>query len=131
MLETYMRLSFILMAIMSVSVIVGLIPLLIIQTFIYKKIFDSTYFNGNHFSINELAMFNSFPLYFIKTLAYVRAIVLPKTMSKRFKSKILKPKEKPLIYFLAWVTIFILIFGSVAIINFFLVGGLMYFNDLL
>jgi len=131
MLETYMHLSFILIAIMSASVIVGLIPLLFIQTLIYKKIFDSTYFNENHFSLNELAMFNSFPLYFIKTLAYVRAIVFPKTMRKRFESKILNPKEKPLIYFLAWMTIAILIIGSVAIVNLFIVGGLMYFNDLI
>jgi len=131
MLEAYMRLSFILIAIMSASVIVGLIPLLFIQTFIYKKMFDSTYFNKNYFSLNELAMFNSFPLHFIKTLAYVRAIVFPKTMRKRFESKRLEPKEKPFIYFLAWMTIAILIFGSVAVVNLFIVGGFMYFNDLI
>ena len=131
MLETYMRLSFILFAIMSASVIVGLIPLLFIQTFIYKRIFDSTYFNNNHFSLNELAMFNSFPLHFIKTLAYVRAIVLPKTMKKRFKTKILNQKERPFIYFIAWITMLIIIYGGVVIINLFVVGGFMYFNDLL
>ena len=131
MLEAYMRLSFILFAIMSASVVLGLIPLLFIQTFIYKRIFDSTYFNNNHFSLSEIAMFNSFPLHFIKTLAYVRAIVFPKTMRKRFEINILKPKEKPVIYSLALTTIFIIIYGAFVIINFFVVGGLMYFNDLL
>lgn len=131
MLETYMRLSFILLAIMSVSVIVGLIPLLFIQTYIYKKIFDSTYFNNNHFSLNELAMFNSFPLYFIKTLAYVRAIVLPKTMIKRFENRIVNPKEKPFVYSFALLTIIIIIYGSLAIINIGVVGVFMYFNDLI
>ena len=131
MLEAYMRLSFILFSIMAVSVIVGLIPLLFIQTFIYKKLFDTTYFNKNHFSLSELVMFNSFPLHFIKTLAYVRAIVFPKTMKKRFTKNILQIKDKPVIYSLALLTIFILIYGAIVIINFFIVGGLMYFNDLL
>ena len=131
MIETYIRLSFILFAIMSASVIVGLIPLLFIQTFIYKRIFDSTYFNNNHFSLSELAMFNSFPLHFIKTLAYVRAIVFPKTMRKRFEAKILEPKDKPVTYFLALITMFIIGYGGVVIINFFVVGGFMYFNGLL
>lgn len=131
MLEAYMRLSFILLAIMSASVIVGLIPLLFIQAFIYKKIFDATYFNNHHFSLNELAMFNSFPLNFIKTLAYVRAIVFPKTMKKRFEDNILNIKEHPVIYSLALLTILILIYGAIVIINFFVVGGLMYFNGLL
>ncbi|MCW8987754.1 MAG: hypothetical protein OQK75_08830 [Gammaproteobacteria bacterium] len=131
MLEAYMRLSFILFSIMAASVIVGLMPLLFIQTFIYKKIFDATYFNNNHFSLNEIAMFNSFPLYFIKTLAYVRAIVFPKTMRKRFKNNILNIKDHPFIYSLAFLTILILIYGAIVIINFFIVGGLMYFNGLL
>lgn len=131
MLEAYMRLSFILIAIMSATVIIGLIPLLFIQTYIYKKIFDSTYFNNKHFSLNELAMFSSFPLYFIKTLAYVRAIVLPKTMHKRFDKNILDRKEKPVVYILAVLTLVILIYGSLALINLFIVGGLMYYNDLL
>lgn len=131
MLETYMRLSFVLFSVMAASVVVGLIPLLFIQTFIYKRIFDSTYFNNNHFSLAEIAMFNSFPLHFIKTLAYIRAIVFPKTMRKRFYVNILKAKDHPAIYFLALTTMFIIIYGAVVIINFFVVGGLMYFNGLL
>jgi len=131
MLETYMRLSFILFSIMAVSVVVGLIPLLFIQTSIYKKLFDATYFNSNHFSLSELAMLNSFPLHFIKTLTYVRAIVFPRTMKKRFKENILQIKDNPVTYSLALLTILILIYGTIVTINFFIVGGLMYFNDLL
>ena len=131
MLELYMRISFYLFAILTAAMIFGLIPLLFIQTFIYKKIFDPVYFNNNHFSLNELAMFSSFPLHFIKTLAYVRAIVLPKTMEKRFNTKILNNKKRPIIYLLALVTMLIIIYGGLAIINIFVVGGFMYFNDLL
>lgn len=99
MLEAYMRLSFSLFAIMAASVVVGLIPLLFIQTFIYKKLFDPSYFNKNHYSDYELSIFNSFPLFLIKTLGYIKAITFPKTMRMKFEENILNAKEKPLIYF--------------------------------
>ena len=128
MIDTYYKLSFILIMAMSAMAIIGLAPLLFIQSFIYKRIFDSTYFNNNHFSLEELAMYGSFPLYFIKTLAYVRAMVFPNTMKKRFKTRILNPKEKPIIYLLSLVTILIIIFGSIAIKNMGIVGIFIYFE---
>ncbi len=129
MFETYMKLSFILIVIMAVMVIVGLIPLMIIQTYLFKKKFDPLYFNEKYFSTYELSIFNSFPLYFLKTLAYIRAIVFPKTMLKRFSNKILTPKNKPFIYLLALSTIIVLIYGTIVLINFFILGILMYFKD--
>lgn len=131
MLELYMRISFSLFAILSAAIIFGLIPLLFIQTFIYKKIFDPAYFNNNHYSDYELSIFNSFPLFLIKTLGYIKAITFPKTMRMKFKTNILNAQEKPVIYFLAWITMFIIIYSGVVLINLFVVGGFMYFNDLL
>ena len=131
MLELYMRISFILFAIFAAAMIFGLIPLLFIQTFIYKKIFDPIYFNNNHYSDYELSIFNSLPLFLIKTPGYIKAITFPNTMRMKFEKNILNNKEKPFIYFLAWMTMLIIIYGGVVIINFFIVGGFMYFNGLL
>jgi len=131
MLELYMRISFVLFAILAAAMIFGLIPLLFIQTFIYKKIFDPVYFNNNHYSDYELSIFNSFPLFLIKTLGYIKAITFPKTMRMKFEKNILNNKKKPFIYLLAWITMLIIIYGGIVIINFFIVGGFMYFYDLL
>ena len=131
MLELYMRISFILFAILTAAKIFGLIPLLFIQSFIYKKLFDPIYFNNNHYSDYELSIFNSFPLFLIKTLGYIKAITFLNTMRMKFEKNILNNKEKPFIYFLAWMTMLIIIYGGVVIINFFIVGGFMYFNGLL
>ena len=117
MIDTYYKLSFILIMGMSAAVIVGLIPLLIIQSFIYKKLFDPTYLNTKHFSLYEVSVFDSLPLSLIKTLAYIRAIIFPKTMLKRFKTRILNPKDKPIVYFLALLTILIIVFCSLVLIN--------------
>ena len=131
MLELYMRISFILFAILAAAVIFGLIPLLFIQTFIYKKIFDPIYFHHKHYSDYELSIFDSFPLFLIKTLGYIKAITFPKTMRMKFEKNILNNKDKPFVWFLAWLTMLIIIYGGVALTNLFVVGGLMYFNGLL
>lgn len=129
MLDTYFKISFMLIMVMSVIAIVGFIPLLLIQSFIYKKIFDPVYFNENHFSSYELSIFNSFPLLLIKTLVYIRAIIFPSTMLKRFNNYILTNKNKPIIYTLALLSILILIFGAAVIINTGIVGVLIYLKD--
>ena len=126
-----MRISFISFAILTAAMTFGLIPLLFIQSFIYKKLFDPIYFNNNHYSDYELSIFNSFPLFLIKTLGYIKAITFPNNMRMKFEKNILNNKEKPFIYFLAWMTMLIIIYGGVVIINFFIVGGFMYFNGLL
>ena len=128
MIDTYYKLSFILLMGMSAAVIVGLIPLLLIQSFIYKKVFDPTYLNTNHFSLYEVSIFDSLPLSLIKTLAYIRAIIFPKTMLKRFKTRILNPKDKPIVYFLALLTILLIVFCSLVLINTGIVGVFIYFE---
>lgn len=102
---------------MSAAVIVGLIPLLFIQHFIYKKVLDHIYFNSKHYSAYELAIFDSFPLFLIKTIGYIKAIVFPKTMRRKFKNNILNPKEKPIIYLLALITMLIIIYCGIILIN--------------
>jgi len=100
-----MDITAITVVIMAIIAIPILIPLLLIQYFIHKKILDPTYFNVNHFSENELVIFSSgFIFYLVKTLAYVRAITLPKTMRIRFKN-ILTYKDHPVVYLLACFTV--------------------------
>ena len=130
-METYIKISFILLMAQSVIGIIGFIPLLLIQHFIHKKILDPIYFNSKHYSDYELSIFSTFPLLLLKTLGYINAIVFPGAMRRKFKTNILNPKDNPITHTLAWVTILILICGGIIIINTFIAGGLMYFNDLL
>lgn len=116
------------MAISAIAIVV-FIPLLLIQHFIHKKIFDPTYFNSKHYSAYELQIFTSFPLLLIKTIGYIKAIVFPNTIRRKFKNNILNSKDRPIVYFLALLTMLILIFGSMVIINTGVVGTLIYFKD--
>ncbi len=79
---------------MSVTAVAGLIPLLLIQYFIYKKIFDPIYFNSQYYSSYELSIFDSFPLSLVKTIGYIKAIVFPDLMRKKFKTIYLNRKKK-------------------------------------
>lgn len=110
---------------MSVVAIIGFIPLLLIQHFIHKKTLDPIYFNKEHYSDYELEIFTSFPLLLVKTLGYVKAIVFPKTMRRKFDNNILVPKKNPITYLLAWVTMMFLIAAGVIIIN---TGFMAYFH---
>ena len=102
---------------MSVIGIVGFIPLLLIQYFMHKKILDPVYFNSKHYSDYELSIFTSFPLLLVKTLGYIKAIVFPNTMRRKFENNILIPRENPITYLLAWLTMIILIVGGIIILN--------------
>lgn len=102
---------------MSVIGLVGVLPLLLAQYFIHKKILDPTYFNSKYYSQYELTIFTSFPLLFVKTLGYIKAIIFPNRMRRKFKNNILKPKENPITYFLALLTIILLIAGAMIIVN--------------
>ena len=117
MLDNYIMISTVLFLGMGAAIFIALFPLLLAQHFVYKKLLDPTYFNNNYFSLNELAIYNSFPLFLIKTIAYIRAIVFPKTMQKRFETRIIKPKENKFIYFLAWLTMLIIIYCGLVLVN--------------
>lgn len=110
---------------MSIIAIVGFIPLLLVQHFIHKKTLDPIYFNNEYYSDYELEIFTSFPLLLIKTLGYIKAIVFPKTMRRKFKNNILIPKENPITYLLAWITMLFLIIGGLIMIN---TGFMAYFH---
>ena len=129
MLDTYLRISFILSMGMAVTAIVGLIPLLFMQHFIFKKVLDPTYFNSKHYSAYELSIFDSFPLFLIKTIGYIKAIIFPSTMRRKFEKNILIPKEHPMIYLLAWLTILILFISSLIIINIGIMAIIIYINN--
>jgi hypothetical protein len=64
----------------------------------------------------------------MKTLAYVRAIVFPKTMLERFEKQILIPKENPLIYFIALITMLIIIYSTFVLINTAVMAVFFYLN---
>ena len=117
MIDTYIKISFILLMAISIVGIVGFIPLLLVQHFIHKKILDPIYFNPKHYSEYELSIFSSFPLLLIKTLGYVKAIVFPNTMRKKFNSNILSPKDNFITYILALLTMLIIICGGLMLVN--------------
>jgi len=117
MIDSYIKISFVFLMAISIIGIVGFIPLLVIQYFIHKKILDPVYFNNKHYSEYELSIFSSFPLFLIKTLGYIKAIVFPKLMRKKFKTNILNPKENPITYLLALITMLVLIVGFFILIN--------------
>ncbi len=128
MLDTYLRISFILSMAMAINGIVGLIPLLLLQHFIFKKTLDPTYFNNKYYSNYEISIFDSFPLFLIKTIGYIKAIVFPGTMRRKFKENILNPKERPVIYLLALLTIIILFISGLIIINIGVMSAVLYFT---
>ncbi len=118
MFEIYINVTTISMVVMAVIAIPILLPLLFIQHYIYKKILDPKYFNAKHFSANELVVFTSGLIFYIpKTLVYVRAIALPKTMKVRFKNDVLTFKENPVIYLLACFTMLLITLGALGVMN--------------
>ncbi len=117
MLDSYIKLSFILIMTISIIGIFGLIPLLLIQHFLHKTKLDPTYFNSKYYSNYELQIFTSFPLHLIKTIGYIKAIIFPNTMRRKFKDNIIISRDEPLIFFLAWLTMIILIICGVVLIN--------------
>lgn len=117
MLDQYVLISTILFIGMGTTLFAVLLPLMIIQHFVFKNFLDPKYFNKNHFNQYELGIFNSFPLLFMKILVYVRSIIFPKTMTNRFKNRILNPKENPMIYFLSLITMLIIIYSAFVLIN--------------
>jgi len=129
MLESYILISTVLFIGMGIALFAALFPLLLILHFIYKKNLDPLYFNDTHFSAYELAIFKTFPLLLIKALTYVRAIVLPGTMQKRFKHNILQPKESPVTYALSLISILIIAYCALVLINTVIMGIFFYANQ--
>jgi len=124
MFELYMDVTAISLIIMAVIAIPVLIPLLLIQHYIYKKIFDFKYFNNMHFSEGELVIFTSGWIFYIsKATLYIRAIVFPKTMRVRFKENILIFKDHPVVYLLACFTMLLIVLGALGVINLFIFFG--------
>jgi len=117
MIDSYIKISFILLMAISILAIVGFIPLLLIQHFIHKKVLDPFYFNNKYYSSYELEIFSAFPLLLIKTLGYIKAIAFPNTMRRKFKKNIINARENPVIFFLAWLTMIFIICGSIILIN--------------
>jgi len=126
MLDSYINFSTYLFIGMGIGIFCILIPLLFVLHFSFKKLLDSIYFNENHFSLYELSIYKSFPLVYIKVLAYTRAIVLPGTMRKRFKNNILIRKDHPVIYTLSFISIIILAYSTIALVNTFIFSIIYY-----
>jgi len=129
MLDNYIFISTILFIGMGVALFAVLFPLLLILHFIYKNKLDPLYFNEEHFSTYELSIYNSFPLLLIKVIAYIRAITLPGTMRKRFEQNILQPKENPATYVLSLISIFIIAYCALVLINTVIMGIFFYSNQ--
>ena len=117
MLDSYIQISFILLMTLVAIGLVGLIPLLLIQHFLHKTKLDPTYFNSKHYSNYELQIFTSFPLLLVKTIGYIKAIVFPYTMRNKFKENIINSRDEPVIFFLAWLTMILIIYCVIVLIN--------------
>lgn len=102
---------------MGIGIFCILIPLLFVLHFPFKKYLDPIYFNENHFSLYELLTYKSFPLVYIKVLTYIRAIVLPITMRKRFNDNILARKDHPVVYALSLISIITLAYSTLVLAN--------------
>ena len=126
MLDSYINFSTYLFISMGIGIFCILIPLLFVLYFNFKKHLDPIYFNENHFSMYELLIYKSFPLSYIKVLTYIRAIVLPKTMRKRFKDNIFARKDHPVAYTLSFISIIILAYSTIVLVNTF-VFSVMYY----
>ncbi|VAW52673.1 hypothetical protein MNBD_GAMMA07-2780 [hydrothermal vent metagenome] len=125
MLELYENITVILSLSLVITVPLTTI-LMFLQYYIHKKILDPTYYNTDHFSAGELVVFTTgYIFYLVKTLIYVRAITLPKTMRIRFKENILMFKDRPTIYLLAWFTLLLIAYGGLIIINIFIAAGIL------
>jgi len=121
MLKLYVDTSFVLIIVVSLGAIFILVPTLLIQYSIHKNTLDPIYYNTDHFSAGELVILTTgFIFYIHKTLIYVRAITLPKTMRIRFKKDIMTFKDHPIIYLLAWFTMLLIVLGVLGMINFFI-----------
>ena len=117
MLDNYIYLSTYLFIAMGIALIIIFAPLLVILHFSYKKHLDPNYFNEKHFSFYELGIFQSFPLVYLKILTYIRAIVLPGTMRRRFSENILSIKDQPALYMLSLIAMIILGYCALVLIN--------------
>ena len=69
--------------IMAFGIPVALILLHVLHNML-PKVFDNIWFNKDHFNEAELAIYSSYPLNLVKTLAYICAISLPSLVKKRF-----------------------------------------------
>ena len=98
-------------------IIISLITLIIIQNIRLSKKLDSHLFNAKNFNELELAAYNQFPLVTWKVLAYVRAIVFPKTMIKRFGNFIVADHVSKLDLFIAYITVLVITLFIVTILN--------------
>lgn len=98
-------------------IIISIIILIIIQSLRLNKKLDPYLFNSKNFNELELTIYNQFPLVTWKVLAYVRAIVFPKTMIKRFGSFDVKYHVTKLDIFTAYLTILAIAIFIITIIN--------------
>lgn len=97
--------------------LLGLIVLIVIQSPRLRKKLDHLLFNSNNFNELELAAYNQFPLVMWKVLAYVRAIVFPKSMRRRFGDLDVTNHVSTIDKFLAYLTIIIITLFMFSFIN--------------
>jgi len=115
--SSYTADAFLLLMTAGPLMLLALIVLIAIQSYRFKRKLDHLLFNSNHFNDRELATYNEFPSVIWKVLAYVRAIVFPKTMIKRFGDLFVPDHVSTLDKFLANLTIFISTFFIIILIN--------------
>ncbi len=126
--ETYISLSTLLFIGMGIAIFAILFPLIVLLHFVFKRHLDPEFFNDNHFSLYELSIFKTFPLLYIKTITYIRAIILPTTMRGRFSKNIINPNKHPLIYSLSLLAIIIIAYCGLVLVNTVIMAVFFYAN---
>ena len=95
-----------------------MVALLLLQVWTLSRRLDVHLFNENYFTQQEIAMFSSFPLSLLKTLAYIRLITFPNSLRKRFGDATARDKISIFDLFISHLTMLILSIEVLILLNF-------------
>lgn len=126
MIESYIKISFLLMIVGNSIGVIAFLLLLFIQQYMFHKKLDPILFNETNFNQYELSIFSSLPLSLIKTIAYQRAIVFPNTMRKRFNNLNLREMVNSLDIVISTLCLSVLLICGIVVINMFIAGAMNY-----
>jgi len=122
MLEEYVYFSGYAFLFYGIPLSILLVVLIGLQSWTLSRRLDKYLFNEEYFMPQEMAMFSSFPLSMLKTLAYIRLITFPNSLRKRFGSATARNKISGLDLFLSYLTMAVLAISVMLLLNLFIAG---------
>jgi len=122
MLEEYLYISGYAFLFYGIPLSILLVVLIGLQSWTLSRRLDKYLFNEEYFMPQEMAMFSSFPLSMLKTLAYIRLITFPNSLRKRFGNATARNKISGLDLFLSYLTMAVLAISVMLLLNLFIAG---------